>query len=126
MRKTLLTLPAAAALMGAQGTEPRTPELSELVAVEAILVPIVDGGRVEGTLEVKVVLRTSDANSASAQLPQIRAELRQAAAEYARLHVSPWQAVDSASLAAALDAANRHATPAVLGTLLLEVRARPA
>lgn len=124
MRKMLMIVPAALALMGAKGHDSDTSGAPALVTLEAIRVPIVDGGRFEGTLEAKVALRSSDADLLSEQLPVVRAATRGALAEYARLHVSPWQAVDSAALASALDLANRKAVPAVEGALLLEVRAR--
>lgn len=121
-----MTLPAALALMGA--TAPASEASADLavVAIGTLAVPVVDGGRVDGTLEAKVAVRASDADTVSARLPILRASLRSAMAEEARLRVSPWQAVDAAELSVALDRAARKTLPAAAGVLLLEVRARPA
>lgn len=121
-----MTVPAALALMGASAPANDLSIDLAVVALGTFTVPVVDGGRVGGMLEARIAVRTSDAGAVSDRLPVFRSTLRTALAEEARLRVSPWQAVDTAELTAALDKAARHSSPAIAGILLLEVRARPA
>lgn len=97
-----------------------------LIAVEPITVPIIDGGRLRGTLRFTVVLDAGSAEAAgpvAAIMPQNRAALLAAAMEFARLCVSAEAPVDVARLASDLRTAVRAASPGVRNVLIVEVRA---
>ena len=126
MRRILVILPAALALMGARSAEPGAAADAAIVSMEPFSVPIVDGGRVQGMLDVKLALRAAatDASELDSAMPGLRAAVRSAVAEHARLYASPWQAVDAAALTGALDKAAAVSSPVATTVLVTEVRAR--
>lgn len=133
MRKALILVPAALALIGARGDERAQAEAvatepPAVVDAEPLSVPIIDGGRITGTLVVDLAFEATggDADALGSAMPQLRAATRAALAEHARLHASPWQAVDARELARALDSAGKPISPAFKRALITEVRARRA
>ena len=133
MRQLLIIAPAALALIGARQEESgavqgEPAELPALVDAEPFAVPIVDAGRVTGTLAVDLMFQAADGNSDALgdAMPQLRAATRDALAEHARLHASPWQAVDAEELVRALDVAGKRVSPALQRVLITELRTHRA
>ena len=126
MRNILITVPAALALMGAR--EPSDTQSAALVGLEPISVPIVDGGRINGSLDVRLTIRPVEGggDALAAAMPHLRAAAREVLSEHARLHASPWQAVDASQLVSTLTASVKRAAPKADKVLLIEVRAHPA
>lgn len=101
---------------------------AELVEMEAIAVPIIDGSRVEGTLHFRVVLQPADSAAAenlSRNLPMLRAEALSAGSEFSRLSASPFLAIDARGLASELTDALRASDAGIARVLLVEVAAKP-
>jgi hypothetical protein len=97
------------------------------VPIEGLQVPIIEAGAMSGRLRVEIVLQ----GVSSAVLPDLRRELPRfreraltAALEYARLHASPYAAVNVAELSATLEAALKD--PVLKRVLIVQVRAEPA
>lgn len=133
MRKTILLSAAATLLLS--GGAARASEEGEgagglhLVPIEEIRVPVVEGNRADGTLQMKLVLVAKDAASASeasADLPLLRATSVAAAIEFARLYASPMLPVDVKRLSEDMTAAIHHQDPRISRVLVVEVMARRA
>ena len=132
LRRRIATTVAVVAL-AATGTlafaAPAADAEPHLVAMDEITVPIVDGGRMDGALTVKLVLGTGDADAADrveAALPLLRSTSVAAALEFSRLYASPMAPVDAERLSNDLGQALRQAEPAVSRVLIVEVAARAA
>lgn len=100
-----------------------------LVPMDEIRVPVVEGSRADGTLQLKLVLVAKDAaaaEAAKADLPQLRAASLAAALEFARLYASPMLPVDAERLAADMIAAIHHQDDRICRVLVVEVMARRA
>jgi len=98
-----------------------------LVAMEAIAVPIVDGAKLLGTLHFTLVLEAHDAEAAAriaADMPGLRSEALLAGAEFSRLRASPFLAVDARRLAHDLTEALHHRDEGIDRALLVEVSAK--
>ncbi len=131
MIKRIVAVSAATILAGGATVAPAaadgpTPE-PHLVPMPNLAVPIVDGGRVTGLLNVKLVLSASDAAGASAITANM-ARLRSAAVagslEFGRLYASPFKPVNSEILAADLTTFLHEQEAAVAQVLIVEVAAR--
>lgn len=112
---------AAGGAVDAKDSEPM------VVDMPMVSVPIIDGGRVEGALQVKLAMNAAgpgEVDRVTAALPRLRSAALVTLVEFARLHASPFRAVDNEKLSASLDKALRQAEPAVASVLLLEVSAR--
>ena len=99
----------------------------DLIDMEAIAVPIVDGARLQGTLRFRVVLEAHDAEAAkhiAAELPGLRAEALATGAEFSRLRASPFLAVDAQRLSDELTEALHAHYEGIDRVLLVEVAAR--
>lgn len=95
-----------------------------VVDMSQVAVPIIDGDRVEGMLQVRLALNTADSagvDQVTAALPKLRSATVVALVEFARLYASPFRAVDSDRLSRTLSDSLRKAEPAVTEVLLLEV-----
>jgi hypothetical protein len=100
-----------------------------LVPMEVIRVPVVEGNRADGTLQVKLVLVAKDgaaAGEATADLPQLRATSVAAALEFARLYASPMLPVDVKRLSEDMTAAIHHQDQRISRVLVVEVMASRA
>ncbi|HKY80483.1 MAG TPA: hypothetical protein VJM09_03320 [Sphingobium sp.] len=135
MTRSALTFGAAfaavtsASIGNAASTQAQTPDLGNYVAMEEIGVPIVDAGRVGGTLRLSIVLQARDVQGAinlAGRKPELRAALLGAASEFARLHASPFAPVDAGKLAAALTPALRGVDPSITRVLIVKVFAMAA
>ena len=117
------SLSAAAASTASSG-EPQGP--AALVELGSIDVPIVDHGRVRGTLSMKLALEAQDpaaAEEMEAALPVLRASALEGAGEFARLYASPVSAVDNQRLAEFVGSAVRRGHAEVRQVLVVESRA---
>lgn len=122
---------AAALPMAAAAGSDKDGEMTdgEFVAMESISVPIIDGGKVEGTLHFRIVLEASDgvtAESLESHLAALRAEALAAGAEFSRLRASPFLAVDAHRLAEDLTESLRASEAGITRVLLVEVSAKSA
>ena len=98
----------------------------DLVDMEAIAVPIVDGAKLQGTLRFRIVLEAHDAEAAAeitADLPGLRAEALATGAEFSRLRASPFLAVDAQRLSDELTEALHARYAGIDRVLLVEVAA---
>lgn len=134
MRKSMLFAAAGLALVSvasgvrASGGGEGGGELN-LVPMDEIRVPIIEGDRADGTLRLKLVLVTHDAAAAehvTATLPALRAASLGAAIEFARLYASPMMPVDAGRLDADLTAALHSQDAGIARVLIVEVSARQA
>lgn len=100
-----------------------------LVDMTGLSVPIVDGDRIEGMLQVRLAVNAvtpAGIDKVNAAMPRIRATALGTIAEFARLYASPFRAVDNDRLSRALNEALRKAEPGLGDVLLIEVVARAA
>ncbi|MBB3032461.1 hypothetical protein [Alteriqipengyuania lutimaris] len=98
-----------------------------LVAMEAIAVPIIDGARLQGTLRFSIVLEAHDGAAAKRiadDMPGLRTEALLAGAEFSRLRASPFLAVDARSLSDELTEALHAREEGIDRVLLVEVTAK--
>ena len=99
----------------------------DLISMEAIAVPIVDGATLQGTLRFSIVLEAHDAEAAariSGDLPGLRAEALFTGAEFSRLRASPFLAVDAQRLSEELTEALHARDEGIARVLLVEVAAK--
>ncbi|MBT0670572.1 hypothetical protein HT136_19575 [Novosphingobium profundi] len=97
-----------------------------LVPVEEIEAPIIDSGRLDGVLKIKVTLQTRTPDGAEEladMMPELRAALLAGTMEFARLRASPYTPVDVAGLRAILTPAVRKIAPQVDTVLVLKAGA---
>ena len=101
----------------------------ELIAMNPIAVPIIDGARMQGTLHFRLVLEANDDATAellASDMPGLRAEALAAGAEFSRLRASPFLAVDAQQLSVEMTEALRAREHGISRVLLVEVSARPS
>lgn len=110
------------------GTGKRESSVPEqLVPMEAIELPIIDGARVQGTLHFELVLEASEGTSPeslSSDMPFLRAAALAAGAEFSRLSASPFVAIDAQQLSDELTSALRTRQAGIARVLLVEVTAK--
>jgi hypothetical protein len=119
----------AAAARAAEGkaAEAETDQPPAFVSIEGLQVSIIDADEMSGRLRVEIVLQAGSPEALATlrrDLPLFRDRAFAAAMEHARLHVSPYAAVDAVKLSAALDSALDD--PAVQRVLIIKVSAEPA
>lgn len=123
-RRSLFLLPAALALSAA-GAAPGPATPPAVVTLAPMTAAIVDAGIVQGRLEVSLAVSGSDPARLEEHLPLVRAAAFEALSDHARLHASPFSAVQAGLLAAQLDRSVGRALPGSR-VLLLKAAARPA
>lgn len=99
------------------------------VAIPQIVVPIVDGQRIDGRLSFDLTVVTADDPSAKrvgAALPELREAAVIAGTEFSRLQASAFMPVDAEALALHLSASIRQQDPAITSVLIVKVRASVA
>jgi hypothetical protein len=97
-----------------------------LVAMDEIVVPIIDADHMAGSLRFKLVLEAGDdevAARVTKDLPILRAATVAAGLEFARLSASGLRAVDAEQLDRELTAALKAAEPGINRVLIVEVAA---
>jgi len=100
-----------------------------LVPMQEMVLPIIDGDRLEGSLQVTMVLATADpaaAQRVNAQMARLRSISLSAGLEFSRLFASPMRPVNAEMLSQDLTAALQHEEPGILRALIVTVAARPA
>ena len=124
----VLALGVATSAGGANNDSPPPPaHAPELVDMEFVEVPIIDGDRIEGQLRVHLVLNAGSVPAAervTGALPRLRAATLLTMVEFARLHASPYRAVNSEKLSRTLTEALQREEPAVGEVLIVEVGAK--
>ena len=126
---TAVALPSFAAFTMASASAPATdPGIGEphFVALEEIVVPIVDGGHVNGALRVELVLDGVDAAAAArltATTPELRAASVAAALEFAGIYASGLTAVDAERLSRDLGRALGAKHAGIARVLIVKVAA---
>lgn len=132
MRKIILRVAAGMLLLPgstsvrASGAGAGAADL-HLVPMDLIQVPVVEGNRADGTLQLKMVLVTRDAaaaDKATADMPRLRASSVAAALEFARLYASPMMPIDAMRLSEDMTAAVHQQDQAISKVLIVEVMAR--
>ena len=96
------------------------------VKMDEIVVPIVDGERLDGRLTFDVAVVTSDelgAKRVSTSLPELRATALASGIEFSRLQASALSPVDAEQLAVVLTKSITQQHPDVEAVLILRVRA---
>lgn len=109
----------------ASAVDPDAPPV--FVPIEGLQVPIIESGEMGGRMRLEIVLQGVSADMLPTirhDLPRYRDQAYAAALEYARLHVSPYAAVDARRLSGALDSALKD--PALARVLIVRVSAEPA
>lgn len=118
-----------APLLCAAPSHAQQVKAENFVAMNEISVPIVDAGRIDGVLRVSITLQAQDATSAARlaqRMPDLRTAGLNALIEFARLHASPFKAVDVHKLSAALTPALSKIDPAIQTVLIVSASARTA
>ncbi|MFC3578694.1 hypothetical protein [Sphingomonas hylomeconis] len=122
-RFRLTALAAAASILTANTAPGGESEPAAVLPLDALRVPVLDAGRLEGTLLVQADLELGASSDAS-RVPAYRAALLSAALEFARLRVSPNAPVDVQLLSEALTMSVRSVDPQIRHVLIVEVTAR--
>ena len=125
---TVAAIAATSRLSGA-ASPPAIVGDPHFIAVPRIVVPIVDGQRIDGRLSFDLALVTIDDPSAkrvSAALPALRAAAVMQATEFSRLQASALTPVDAEALALRLSASFRQQDPDVASVLIVKIRASAA
>lgn len=102
---------------------------THFIAVPRIVLPIVDGQRIDGRLSFDLAVVTADdatAKRVSATLPELRAAAVMAGTEFSRLQASALTPVDVEALALRLSASIRQRDSDVASVLIVKVRASAA
>lgn len=110
-------------------SEELTPMLVELVPLSPMSVPIMGGDRLDGVLNITLVIEAKDPAGAELlrqHVPILRDACLSAAIEFGRLRVSALSPVDAAALISEINAAARSKDPHVDRVLLTMVSARAA
>jgi hypothetical protein len=113
----------AGVALASDGSEPAAD--GAFVPLDEVVVPIIGSDRVEGTLRLRMVVETGDADAVSDRMPALRAASLAAAVEHSRLYASALAPVNAEQLGGDMNAALKHADPAVGRVLLTEVGAFP-
>lgn len=95
-----------------------------LVAMDAIVVPIIDAGRIVGKLRFKLVLLAHDPEAAArltAEVPRLRSIALSAGNNFASFEATPAEAVDARLLVQRLEAQLKSGAEGIDRVLLVEV-----
>lgn len=99
------------------------------VTLDRITTPIMGASRIEGELDLSVVLEASNAGAAqsmNARMPELRAASLAATLEFSRLYASGLTPVDAERLSTDLTTALKHVDPGLSRVLIVKVSATPA
>ena len=131
MSAAVVSVPAVAALAATSRTDDgANPAIvaatPHFVQMPEIVVPIIDGDRIDGRLTFDVVIAAVDepgSTRISAAAPELRAAAVMAGMEFARLEASALGPVDAQALAARLSTSIKRLDPAITAILVQKVRA---
>ena len=124
-----LVVPAAVGAQDGVKPAPAAKFSQNFVYMPEINVPIVDAGRLDGILRIKVVLQPrSDAAAIrlATRMPELRAAGLSAAIEYARLYASPYTPIDVEKLTAAMATSLTSVDGGIGKVLIVKVTAKTA
>lgn len=99
------------------------------VPMERITTPIFSASRIEGSLDVTLVLQAADVDTAAElnkHMPELRAASLAATIEFSRLYASGMTAVNAEKLSADLTKALKHTNPSIARVLIVKVASQPA
>lgn len=108
-----------------EGVEEGTPML---VTMTPITVPIIDADRLQGALQMTLVLNVGNADAsahATLEMPRLRAAAVAAALDFARLRASTLTAIDVGQLDIDLSKALKAVEPGLARVLIVDVSAMP-
>lgn len=111
---------------GGAAASPSMANLATLVPMDEIAVPIIDAGKIQGTLRFSLVIRATDDAGAlvlTEKMPELRSAALSAGINFASLRASPYRPVDVALLSNEIDAALKSIDPAVQQGLIVKVTA---
>lgn len=95
---------------------------------EAFVIPIIDAGRMDGRLNVQLIVLPGPGIAPTAiegERPRLRAALLATLLDFAQISASPRMPVDCGALSASLDRAVRAAVPGAARVLIIEARTAP-
>lgn len=118
---------ASAADAAAPKAEDEAAQPPVFVPIEGLQVPIIESGEMRGRLRLEIVLEgvsTAALPAIRRDLPRFRDQALSAVLEHARLHVSPFAAVDAVRLSATLDTTLKD--PSLKRILIVKAAAEPA
>jgi hypothetical protein len=129
---TALTLAATGAgAVAATPTDETAIDVADepqLVPMQEISLPIIDGDRLEGSLHVTIVIAANDlaaADRVAAALPRLRSASLAATLEFSSLYASPMRAVNAEMLSRDLTQALQQEEPGITRALIVNVATRP-
>jgi hypothetical protein len=128
---TALTLAATGAIAATESGETAIDVTDEpqLVPMQEISLPIIDGDRLEGSLHVTMVIAAEDLEAATrvaTALPRLRSASLAATLEFSRLYASPFRAANAEMLSRDLTEALQQEEPGIARALIVNVATRPA
>ncbi|TCM17699.1 hypothetical protein EDF56_10541 [Novosphingobium sp. PhB165] len=121
-----VALAAAAGLAPAATQAAKQVDPANLITLEQIDTPIVDAGRIDGVMHVRVVVEAQSASTATEltrRMPELRAASLAASIEFARLRASPFAALDVERLSQTLTPALKRVDPSVARVLIVRATA---
>lgn len=119
---------ATASVHGAD-TPIRTNPVPSFVTLDAIEAPIMSPSRIEGRVQLSLVVEAKDAASADAlsrDMPRLRATSLSTTLEYARLYASGFRALDVQALGSTIQGALKPQYPGIQRVLVIKAAATPA
>ena len=115
----------ATASFASSGADAEPVEL-HLVPLEELSVPIVDSGRIDGTLRVKFIVNAADSGTAdmlSDRGPELRSLALGAATDFGRIYASGLAPVNAEILKQKTKTALQKAYPSIADVLVVQVSA---
>ena len=103
-------------------------EVPHFVEMEPVSAPIIGSGRMDGVLQIGLVLEAgtaADAERLRDRMPALRDASFLSALEFSRLHASGYMPVDAVELGQRLTEAVKEAEPAVRQVLIVQLSAFP-
>ncbi|RJF85743.1 hypothetical protein [Sphingomonas cavernae] len=125
---TALSVLAMSPSAGAADPSGVAADTPHFVPLDRITTPIFGASRIEGELDLAVVLEASGSASAAAmraRIPEMRAASLAATLEFSRLHASGFAPVNAEQLSADLTAALKPVHPGLTRVLIVKVSALP-
>jgi flagellar basal body-associated protein FliL len=133
MRMTVMTAAILSSLAGgsvaAGEGNAAVSETPAFVSVTDIAAPIFSTGRLEGAVNVSLMIEARNAEAVAeleARMPELRASLLDNTLEFSRLYASGFTPVDAERLSKDLTASLKKTHPGVRRVLILKLSASPA
>jgi hypothetical protein len=124
-----LAAPSASAALEGRAATLADAAPDAMVEMAEIRVPIIDAGRLDGILRIKIVLQAQNKTAAArlpARMPELNAAGLSAAIEFARLYASPFSPVDVEKLVEALTPSLQRAAPGIAKIYIVHISAMSA